>query len=75
MSTQQQRQEWAALAEQLSFFGLEGRAQDAITALLAEVEQIERELVSVRQEGRTYVQGLDSHLEFLPTGNIDTNPY
>ena len=43
MSTEQQRQEWRKLAERLSYFGLEGRAQSAITALLADVDALTQE--------------------------------
>lgn len=49
MSTEQQRQAWRELAERLSYFGLEGRAQDAITALLADGDaltaMLEREML------------------------------
>jgi len=48
MTTQEQRAEWRALAERLSYFGLEGKAQDAITALLADVDALTQERDSMR---------------------------
>jgi len=42
-----QLEQYRELAERLSYFGLEGKAQDAITALIAEVERLQAQLAAV----------------------------
>lgn len=49
MITQEQLQLWRELTGRLSYFGLEGMAQDAITALLAERDALAAELATVRE--------------------------
>lgn len=43
MSTAEERQAWRELASRLAFYGLEGKAQDAIWALVADVDALTAE--------------------------------
>jgi hypothetical protein len=52
MLSESQKREYKELADKLSFFGLEGKAQDAITHLLFSLEECEKNYKEEVKKGR-----------------------